>query len=154
MSESDAAGGGAGSDDDTTKQLQHHRRPLTHALVLTTLPHAVAAALAWRVHPAYGALAAASTALSVAWHAAGEPRGGLLFFADYAAAASWAAVELWACGCDLRVGAATAAVAAANAAVDALAAVGGVRYETAHAAWHLASAAKAAWAAAVVGGWA
>jgi hypothetical protein len=137
---------------DTGRPRQQPRRRLAHALVLTTLPHAGAAALAWRVHPCYGALALASTAASVAWHAASEPRAGPLFCADYAAAAAWAAAEVWATSCDLRVVGATVAVAAANAAVDAAAAAGWVRYEAAHAAWHLASAARAAWVAGVAAG--
>ena len=63
--------------------------------VLSTLPHY--ACLLFTV-PAgawlYSATVAASTTLSVAWHAAGEP-GGPLFAADYAAAGMWTAVELW-----------------------------------------------------------
>jgi hypothetical protein len=68
----------------------------TAQLVLTTLPHFVAAWIAALYgHPYYAMIVASSTILSVLWHASGSESKGMLYMADYTAAVIWAAADFW-----------------------------------------------------------
>jgi hypothetical protein len=101
------------------------------------------------------ALGSLSVALSVVWHVGGERRGTAMWL-DYGAAVAWSACGLWI----VFAGSATSefatavaaeiAVLATNKGTDALAARGWVVYDTGHAVWHIASAAKAVYIATLI----
>jgi hypothetical protein len=78
-------------------QPQHNQEPETRLrLVLTTLPHFVAALIASTYgHPYYATIIAATTLASALWHAVGAPRSGILFWADHGLTALWTAADTW-----------------------------------------------------------
>jgi hypothetical protein len=81
-------------------QSQHNQsiqEPETRLrLVLTTLPHFVAALIASTYrHSYYATIIAATTLASAVWHAVGAPRSGTLFWADHGLTAIWTAADTW-----------------------------------------------------------
>ena len=96
----------------------------------------------------YAVVAAASSTMSVVWHARREPRDWS-FHLDYFLAALWFVAEV---GCALLLGSVSDAlvVAAANGVAvysNKLADRAGSEYEAAHAVWHLFNVAKSVFSA-------
>jgi hypothetical protein len=87
------------SHPNQQQQLQHNQEPETRLrLVLTTLPHFVAALIASTYgHPYYATIIVATTLTSALWHAVGAPRSGTLFWADHGLTAIWTVADTWLC---------------------------------------------------------
>ena len=130
--------------------VRSYRRPFKSPIILTTLPHFAAALIVADVEPAYAAIIAVSSALSVAWHWLHEP-AGILFFLDYGAAAVWMVADCW---LSFRGGFFLAAAALNGVSLAVNQAAARVRkgpyWDRAHAAWHILNVAKAIWIAYLV----
>jgi hypothetical protein len=70
------------------------KRPLNSPIILSILPHFVAALLVADVLPVYAAIITVSSTLHVAWHWQHEP-AGILFTLNYGAAAIRVAADCW-----------------------------------------------------------
>ncbi len=109
--------------------MPNHVEESRARLVLTTLPHFVAAWIAASYgHSYYAAIVAASTILSVLWHATGSKQTGMLYTADHAVAYLWGAADFWKWPASLAL----------NAAIVVL-----HKTMPSHSHWHLVSATKA-----------
>ena len=69
-------------------------RHLTHALILTTIPHVFSIYWAVDVHPTYVGIIVASTCASVCWHMAHEPQRSIVFYIDYGLAGVWTITDI------------------------------------------------------------
>ena len=121
-------------------------------LIVTTLPHACA--LLWSPPPAYAALIVMFTAMSMLWHAMGGPAVSWLGIIDHQIAALWFFAD-----CYYLAGSGKAfsqmlvlngAVFGSNLVVTWLDRANLIPYYIGHSAWHLVSALKTFYVAALV----
>ncbi len=124
-------------------------RKHTDPIIITTLPHLIAAYIAWPAAPAYAVLITASTAASCAWHRHREP-GPLvsrLWYIDYGLATAWFIAD-----CGYAVAAAATSThatiiillnAISMVANWCISATGSSNYNMYHSIWHLGNVAKA-----------
>ncbi len=109
------------------------------ALVLSTLPHYIAAIIVGSTCPIYKSIIIASTTLSVAWHAAGSEPHSFLGIYDHAAAAVWFVADCYYLYNHLvRV----ILLNTLSAALNILATRSNISYECSHSIWHIINAGK------------
>ncbi len=128
----------------------HMQLPRKHTdpIIITTLPHLIAAYIAWPAAPAYAALITASTAASCAWHRHREPGPleSVLWYIDYGLATAWFIAD-----CGYAAATATSTHAAIIILLNAvsmvanwcISAAGSSNYNMYHSIWHLGNVAKA-----------
>ena len=131
------------------------KRPLTHPIILTTLPHFLSIGLVANcisptypgIYIGYSAVIGCSSVLSVLWHRQHEPYS-ILFWLDYAFAGIWTIYDCILAGllkssyilaivCILNI-----ITIILNQLVDNLARKEIVQYDTGHSMWHLISVSK------------
>lgn len=121
-------------------------------LIVTTLPHACA--LLWSPPPEYAVLIVMSTAMSMLWHAMGGPAVSWLGIIDHQIAALWFFADCYYLANSdeafTQMLVLNGMVFGSNLAVSWLDRANLVPYYIGHSAWHLVSALKAFYVAALV----
>jgi hypothetical protein len=113
-------------------------------LILTTLPHYIAAIIAGPTWPIYQCIIIASTTLSVAWHATGSPPTSFLGICDHIAAGIWFVADCYYLYEHLVY---IILLNTLSAALNVLATRSNISYEYTHSIWHIINAGKSIYVA-------
>ncbi len=108
-------------------------------LILTTLPHYIAAIIAGPTRPIYQYIIIASTTLSVAWHATMSRPTSFLGICDHIMAAIWFVADCYYLYNHLSY---VILLNTLSAALNLLAMRSNISYECSHSIWHIINAGK------------